>query len=355
MEKEIVFVSNFMGNGGAARVISILAKRFSEKGYQVCIITFPFDAKEYPEDENIEYIKVVPKNKSGLKRKFERIRLLRKELKKHPRAYIISFEYFMNMQTIVSTIGLKNKLIISERNDPASMGGDFPTNVIRNILYFFCDILVCQTPDAKAYFPRLIQKKTVIIPNPIKEDLPKPWTGERDSVIVTFCRLEKQKNLTLLIDAFELFCKRHQEYKLYIYGDGKEKQKLQQYVEKKGLGKNIIIHEAVSDVHERVKRSMMFVSTSNYEGLSNSMIEAMAIGLPTIATDCPCGGARMMINNGINGILIPMNEKKSLLEAMEKISSDFQLQKYLSENATKVYGLLQPSIIVKMWEEILVK
>lgn len=353
LDKEIIFVSNFMGNGGAARVITVLAEGFVEKGYKVYIFTFPYDAKEYPESERIEYVKLVPHNNSGLKNKIERIKLLRKELKKHPAARIISFEYFMNMQTIVATVGLKNKLIVSERNDPARMGGAFPTNVIRNMLYSFCDVLVCQTIDAKEYFPRHIQKKSVIIPNPIKEDLPKPWTGERECNIVNFCRLEKQKNLPLLIDAFEAFYKRHSEYKLYIYGDGKEKQNIQKYIEEKGLQECIILHEAMSDVHERVLKSMMFISTSDYEGLSNSMIEAMAIGLPTICTDCPCGGARMMIDNNVNGILVPTNEINALLDAMEKIVSDPQMQECLSKNAAKIYELLEPKKIVKMWEDIL--
>lgn len=348
--KEVLFVSNFFGDGGAARVISVLAEELANRGYAVTVCSYPRkDREEYRRAANVKYVRFEMKYRKGVLYKIERIAKLRKEIRKHKDATVISFEYFMNMQTVVAMAGLGNRLIISERNDPAAVGGKTPTKQLRNFLYGFADCLVCQTRDALEYFPKNIQRKSTVIMNPIKENLPEPWQGERKKQVVNFCRLEKQKNLPLLIDAFEAFYQTHPDYTLVIYGNGKERDSLTEYIRTKKLEKVITLHPAVQDIHDRVKDAEMFVSSSDYEGLSNSMIEAMAIGLPTICTDCPCGGARMVIADGVNGLLVPMKDKEALAEKMRYVAEDGSLRKRLSQNAKLISAELSSQKIADLW------
>lgn len=343
--KKIIFVTNYFGNGGAARVMQVLAKEFSKKNdYEVMIVSFLDDNNKYNLPEKISYVTIDSKQKKSA---IENIKELRRILKQNKNSIVISFEYFVNMQTAIANFGLKNKLIISERNDPCRVGNN--KKRLRNFLYRFADCLVCQTQDAKEYFPRNIQQKTVIIPNPIKEDLPEKYEGERDKEIVTFGRLEKQKNLTMLIDAFGMISKEHKEYILKIYGDGKEKQNLIEYANNKGLKDKIEFYEFQTEIHKKILRSSMYVSTSNYEGISNSMIEAMGIGLPTIVTDCPCGGARMMIENNVNGLLVPVGNTIELYKAMKKIIENPKFAELLSKNALVINERLNKNKICDMW------
>lgn len=353
MNKEIIFISNFLGNGGAARVITVLAESLYQKGYNVSIIAFPFSGQEYPKSDHITYKILDLGNSNGLASKFKRISLIRRELKKYNQATVISFEYFINMMTVVANIGLKHKLIISERNDPAHKGGNFPNKQLRNILYRKADCLVCQTPDAKAYFPKSIQNKTVVIPNPIKADLPAPWNGKREKEIVNFCRLNPQKNLKLLIDSFGDFSKKFDDYVLKIYGDGNLRDELEDYVLSKNMKDKIMILPAVSDIHERVKKAAMFVSSSDYEGLSNSMLEAMALGIPTICTDCPCGGAAMIIDNEKNGLLVPVGNKAAMIDAMKRVAGDQELASQLSDEGVKIRTQLAADKIVEQWRGVI--
>lgn len=351
--KEIIFVSNFMGNGGAARVISVLSKELVVKGYDVTVCSYQFDRiKEEYDLGSVKHIQFTLKRKKGFLNKVERIIKLRREIKNHPNAIVVSFEYFMNMQTIIACFGLDNRLIVSERNDPSRVGSKFPTKYLRNILYMFSDCLVCQTQDALEYFPRVIQKKSVIILNPIMDNLIKPWTGKSNKEIINFCRIEKQKNLKLLVDAFSIFHSMNNEYRLSIFGDGKELPDILQYIKQKRLDKVVSVNPAINDIHSRVYKSMMFVSSSDYEGLSNSMIEAMAIGLPTICTDCPCGGARMIINNGINGILVPVRDVNALANAMNRVAHDEELRTRLKLEGPKIREKLSTKVIVQEWEKI---
>lgn len=352
--KEVLFVSNFFGDGGAARVISVLAEELANRGYAVTVCSYPRkDREEYRRAANVKYVRFEMKHRKGVLYKIERIAKLRKEIRKHKDATVISFEYFMNMQTVVAMAGLGNRLIISERNDPAAVGGKTPTRQLRNFLYGFADCLVCQTRDALEYFPKNIQRKSTVIMNPIKENLPEPWQGERKKQVVNFCRLEKQKNLPLLIDAFEAFYQTHPDYTLVIYGNGKERDSLTEYIRTKKLEKVITLHPAVQDVHDRVKDAEMFVSSSDYEGLSNSMIEAMAIGLPAICTDCPCGGARMVIQNNENGILIPTNNKEKLLNAMCAVAENPDFASKMANCAQSIKEKLSSEEIGREWISVI--
>ncbi|RJE49076.1 hypothetical protein A7K50_07625 [Dehalobacter sp. MCB1] len=355
MEKanRIIFISNEVANGGAGRVISVLANAFAGKGYHVSVYAFNNRYETYPMNQWVEQIFLKVRYTQKLINKLDRIRQLRNVFKNNPGATIVAFEYFVNMQTIIAGLRLKNKIIISERNDPTQQDNKKMIKPLRSFLYRWADGLVCQTPGAKAYFPKAVQEKTVVIANPIMEGLPELFWGERRKEIVNFGRLEKQKNLLLLIDAFALFHKEYPEYRLSLYGDGSERNRIETYIDQKHLRHCITVHRSIPDIHEKVIECTMFVSSSDYEGLSNSMIEAMAIGLPCIVTDCPCGGARMMINSYENGILVPVRDVKAMFEAMKYIIENPEKAAAISRNATKVSLDLAVGKIVTEWERMM--
>lgn len=344
--KRITFICNHLFGGGAERVLVSLVNQCDRKGYLVSIVAF--DGKErYPINENI-LVKEIGGSSSLLKQS----RAIRKELRQIKPDIVISFEYFVNLATIIAAAGMGVRVIVSERNDPARVGSGLLKDPLRNLLYTFCDKVVCQTPDAKAYFPAYVQKHTVVILNPVKEGLPEPWSGIREHRVVNFCRLNKQKNLQLLIDAFSDFHKEFEDYVLVIYGNGPEAETLSKYITDSNMDEIVQIRPNCPDVHEKVLRSAMFVSTSDYEGLSNSMLEAMCIGLPVICTDCPCGGARMVIQDGENGILVPVGDRRELANAMKQVANDENMAKGFGERASRLRKKLVIDKIVKQWETL---
>lgn len=346
-KKKILFVTHRVYGGGAERVLTVLANYLSGQDYKVFILVRKKSIGSYyiSPDINIKYLEI----QSHLKYIYS----LRKEIKAINPDNVIAFEYFYNLCAIVACAGIKTNLIVSERNDPSIVGSGIIKDRLRNFLYRFCDTLICQTNDALHYFPPYIQQHAVVILNPLKDNLPNRFEGSRTSRVVSFCRLYRQKNLPLLISAFSEFYKNHQEYKLEIYGNGPEREALLQLVKKAGLEKVIKIQNAMDNVHELIIDSRIFVLPSDYEGLSNSMLEAMAIGLPVICTDCPCGGARMVIENMENGILIPVGDKDKLMDSMDLLARDDSLCKRLSENAEKLKKTLSISKIGSQWIKIL--
>ena len=387
--KKIIFFIDSLTIGGAERVVSVLSDRLVEQDYDVSIVMLFRREIVYQINPKVHILyadelfvsSFIGKMTQRLFRFWSKIRsrvyvpIMRRLGKKEklPKWNETSFYFYStyaipyrellkrnkdctafgflirsNISMLMAAKGTSVKTVFCERNNPVRP--DMPRNIIRirDRIYHRCASAVFQTEEEMAYYTRIKGEKAVI-PNPLKENLPNRYIGVRRQEIVNFCRLSQQKNIPLLIDAFEMLSEDYPDYTLRVYGEGPEKDNLKAYVKEKHLEDKAFIEEFASDIHERIKDAAMFVSTSDFEGLSNSMLEAMAIGLPTVCTDCDGGGARMMIEDHVNGLLVPKGDKQAVYHAMKEIVEEETLSDRLSENAEKIKIKLSVDNIVKEW------
>ena len=349
--KKIVFFIEQLCGGGAERVTSELANSICNSNYEVHVVTFnDKKEKEYLLDNKIVRHNLELDVKDRFVREYQRMKQIRNVVEEIRPYCIISLAMpITNAGIVLALHGTKNTIILSERNDPNNYPISKIHRILRNIAYIKCDGVVFQTEEARAYFSNNIKKKSTVILNPINKQLPEVFKGRRTSRIVNFCRLAKQKNLDLLIDAFEEIIKEFPEYSLHIYGEGPEKNHLMEKIIDKELINKAILHKYSENIYEEIEDAALFVSTSNYEGISNSMLEALALGIPTICTDCPIGGARQIIQNGLNGILIPVNHQKKLVQAMREVLTNVELANKISVEGTKIRQRLSISQIAMQW------
>ena len=189
--------------------------------------------------------------------------------------------------------------------------------------------------------------------------MPEPYHGEREKTVSTFCRVSLQKNLPLLIEAFAAFRRDFPGYRLRIIGDCANEEARQVDRDVAALVKSLGLEEAVerlpfsANVHEMILRDAMYVNSSDYEGISNAMLEAMAIGLPCVCTDCPVGGARATIRDGENGLLTPVGDADALCRAMKRVAEDPALRETLSRNATRLREELSLNAVAERWMKLL--
>lgn len=353
-KKGIHFIMPSMEGGGAERVVSVLASYFFKSGRKVTIHLFNRDVIEYEIPQGIRVDKDTLRDKKGLMKKWYRFIDIRRLMKRFPNDVFISFFSMYNLYTLAAGFGLQTDVIVSERLDPRKSIPDKKLLFwLRNKLYAHAKWIVFQTPEAKIFFPENIQKKGVVIANPLKTGLPERFTGERRHEIITFARLEPQKNYPLLFEAFEQFSEKHPDYVLSIYGKGTMEEELKELVYKKGMGEKVEFKGFAKDLHDMVRSAMMFVLPSDYEGLSNSMLEALAIGMPCVCTDCPPGGAKMFINSGENGILVPVRDSAAMCEAMCRIAEQEEFRNRLSINAEKVRFELTEENICAKWNQLM--
>lgn len=156
-----------------------------------------------------------------------------------------------------------------------------------------------------------------------------------------------------MIDSFIEIHKKHPDFILKIYGNGIIEREIGEYIEKNNAQKYIILNDFLKSIHNEVLDSYGFISSSNYEGMSNSMLEALAIGLPCICTDCPIGGAKMIIRDGVNGLLVPVKDKEAMVKAINRLIENPELANRLSKEAIKIREKLDQDRICEEWEKLL--
>ena len=351
--KKIAILIAHLGNGGAERVSANLANGFTKMGHEVHMVIFHTVPPEYELNARIHMHYLEGENGEE-KRTYVKIARLRRMLAEIQPDDVIELGFAIKY-IIMGGILNKYNYILSMRNDPIMWNKQSKSafKYLRNYYFEHAKYVVFQTEDAKAYFRKSIRDKGVVIPNMIKESLPEPFNGERDKEIVTFCRLNKQKNISMMLDAFRIFSLSHDGYVLKIYGRGEEEENLKQYAAELGIAEKVKFCGFNSNVHEAIRRSMMYVNSSDYEGISNSMLEALGIGIPSICTDCPPGGARMFIRSNENGILVPVGEASALADAMCTVADDVQLRQKFSHESIKIREELNLNSICKKWEELL--
>lgn len=349
---KIHFVITDLSNGGAERVVSLVSNYFAEKSHHVRILLVQDDKIDYEIRPEIEIC--------YLKRKlckpfsiFERILGIRKQTKGAD--CVISFLWHINVYTILATRFRRQRVIISDRSDPKNELKDASLlqRKMRDICYAMADKIIFQTEDAKCFYKDNVQTLGRIIPNPITPDIPE-WIGPYDckKQVITSGRLSEQKNLHMAIEAFFRFHQIHPEYSYVIYGEGALRKSLEEHISNLGMEGIIKLPGFSNRIFEELSQCAMFILPSNYEGISNSMLEALAIGIPSVVTDCPAGGARMFVKNGENGILIPVQDVDALTAGMIKIADDTSFAIKISENAKILKVSLNPLKICSIWEEV---
>lgn len=351
MSKQVVFVTPNLTNGGAERVTAVLANALADEHYDVSVVMMKDDRMVYPLSEKIKVNKCFG-NGGKIKRIIGKILALRKIIKSDPTDVYIAMISYESLYLHLAGLGLNIKKIYSMRNDPSRLNSAVD-KIVKKYVYPQGDKIVFQTPDAMAYFPENVRRKGVIIANPLDDDLPEPFSGTREKAFVTAGRLTKQKNYPLLLNAFAAFHQQYPDWRLKIFGQGELESELRAMCADLEIEEDVSFCGFSNDLPNEINRCAAFVLASDYEGISNAMLEALGSGVPCICTDCPVGGARMFINHGENGLLIPVGDQNALTDAMCYAAERPEAMAEMAEKALKIKEKLSPVNIALEWMRLL--
>lgn len=349
-----IFIGGLSG-GGAERVCCNIANYLDSKGHDVTMLTMADDTPSYKLNQNITRVSLLLNH--------ERKGFVRNSITRYKRL----FSYVHNTKsevilvmlpaTILSLLTLKHftkaKIVASERNMP-TLYSRFEQRLLK-LFARFADGWVFQTKDQREWYGDAVNdNKAVVIPNAINpEFIRPPYTGARDMRIVTAGRLSTQKNHRLLIESFRKIADKYPDLILEIYGQGPLKEELETLVIDMNLNNRILFKGYCSDISDKIKNASAFVLSSDFEGIPNALMEAMAIGLPCVSTDTAGGGARLLIQNQENGLLVPVGDVSKLTEAICKLLDDRELSNRIGIAANAVTKRFSPESIYSKWEECL--
>lgn len=397
--KKILTVMPVLKGGGAERVSSMLTNEFKASGFETEYLLTSSNENEIinrdlRNDVPVTVLRKLFKNENAVTKLFYRllrilssvfcklfeaaniavpaifaymsfiseyrreIKAMREKLKKEPDTTVVVFLQPSIPIVLLAARELPNRIIISERGDPKRLIKSRYGYKFIEKFYTRADVAVFQTEDAKNTYPENIAKKGTVIFNPINGNLPEPYFGERNKYITTFCRISKQKNLPMLIEAFNIVHKKFPENVLRIIGQTSNKDDeealddTKALIEKYGIADFVEFLPFSTEVHKEIIADSVYVNSSDYEGMSNAMLEAMAIGMPVVCTDCPIGGASAVICHGENGMLTRVGDSEDFAEKIIAVLSDDELSEKLSRNAARIREDLSLGNISKKWMEL---
>lgn len=344
---KLTFVTSTLHAGGSERVMSLLANTFAQKGYEVEIICINKHLVFYPIDEKVKvwFAEDEVKSLSILKK----MMWLRKHINSEKPDVVIAFMLEVYCVTLASLIGVSVPVISSERIDPHFFGR--AKGLLRWLLLRRTTHLVVQTVRIKDFYSAKLQSRTTIIPNPVTDKVFSLTPTLKQKRIIAVGRLAYQKNYPMMFRAFAKVHHDFPDWQLVVYGNGPQKEEIRGVIERLGMEGHIILAGKSDHVVEEMNKSSLFVMSSDYEGMSNALLEAVCVGLPVISTDV--SGAKDLITDGVNGYIVPVGNERALTLALSSMLSSPEKMDEMGRQSKALAPRFREEQIVGQWEELI--
>ena len=359
--QKIAFHLNSLQQGGAERVVSNLANRFAKEGYEVVIATEWYGTDEFALDQKVRRVHVgltkEDENRSRISKMLRRIWYLRRFMKKEKPDVVVAFTRGVLYRALVAGIGTGIPVVISVRTDPVGHYDKKADKLRIPLLFPHAAGCVFQTEGAKAFFAPYLQENSRIILNPLNPKyvgVPEPAVRTKD--VVQSGRLVDFKNQPMLIRAFLKVHEKHPDYTLKIYGpDSKDgtKEILESIIHENHAEDFVKLMGGSNTLEKDLADAALYAFSSDWEGLPNALMEAMALGLPVVSTDCPCGGPKTLIEDGVNGLLVPIMDEKAMTDGILRLIEDRELAERLGREARKISERANEDAVFEQWQTYL--
>lgn len=358
--RKIMFHLNCLHHGGAERVVSNLANRFAEAGYEVVVAVEWIDEVEYPLDPRIKHPNVglqpEDEGKNRIAKYLLRVKRLKQCIKEEKPDVVIAFAHLAIYRALMAAHHTGVPVIIAVRTNPIDHYEGKADKIQIPWLFPRAAGAVWQTTGQRDFFkPHLQEDKSTIILNPLNNKyLNVEPPAERTKTVAQVGRVEDFKCQPMLVDAFEKVHEKHPDWILKIYG-GDSGDGTWQILESKIKEYNASAYVKLMGDCDTLEKELndvgVFAFSSEWEGLPNALMEAMALGLPTVATDCPCGGPATIIKDGENGLLVPIWDPNALAEGICRLIEDRDLAERLGQEARKIADIACPDVVYEKWAD----
>jgi GalNAc-alpha-(1->4)-GalNAc-alpha-(1->3)-diNAcBac-PP-undecaprenol alpha-1,4-N-acetyl-D-galactosaminyltransferase len=361
MSKNIMFFVPSLGIGGAQKVASFVINSYFEKGHKISVVSYEKSDKTISFDPNIKvfelegswgntYLKI-----NSIFEKMKTFIETKKIVNKVKPDIIVVFGTIAPIN--IALLSSNSLIIAAERGDPNAYSKFQKFSIKR--LFTKAEKVVFQTPMARDCYERLLENKSYVIPNPcfllntIDEGVDR--TSRFDKEIISAGRLVPEKGFDILIKAFRTIQDHKPEYKLVIYGDGPERENLENLIKELGFKDgSVLLPGGTKNLPELMRKAKMFVLSSYYEGVPNVLLEAMGLGVPVVACDCSPGGAKFLTKNGtIGGKLIACGDPNAMSEAIIDMLNNPEMMDDMAKKGSSVKNEYDPISIAKKWLELI--
>lgn len=354
-----------LARGGAERVAVQMAGAWAQQGVEVTLVTLdssdtdffavPAGVERIALGQTSDHASLVRRVRVACQRLVKLRRLLRE---RRPDA-AVGFMVAAAVALAIGGFGLPGRRIGSERTYPPMMPLGVVGETIRRFAYGLLYSVVGQTRDCADWLKAsTLARRVRTIPNSVIMPLPghsprvvvTDHVHEHEKVLLAVGRFGPEKQFEGLVRAFASIADRHPEWRLVIAGGGELHLAVTRLAESLGVAERVIVPGPVGNIAEWYQRASAYVLTSRFEGFPNSLLEAMAYGLPVVAFDCKTGPSDM-IDHGANGLLIAPQDFDGLATTLDRLLADESDRQRLGKAATAVRARFAESAVMKLWAE----
>lgn len=351
-----------LGPGGAERVATHLARGFLDRGHRVCVITvFGPESDFYRLPPGTERVALglggsSPRFWGPLWANALRLRALRRSLLKAGPDVAVSFLPQMNVTTLLSAAGTGLPVVVMERADPSYFSPGRVWEGLRRCTYPMAARVVSVSEEVDRHFSWLPARKRAVVHNPVEVEFSTPdppeaetWVGPE--TVVSMGRLDRPKGFDLLLEAFGRMTGEAGGWRLVIFGEGPERGELEALRDRLGLKSRVLLPGVVKNPWAALRKAGLFAFPSRSEGFPNALLEAMACGLPAVASD-GLAALRELFRPGEEIALFPAEDADALARVLGRLVLDAQERKRLAAAGARAAGRFSLARIVSDWEEL---
>ncbi len=356
---KITLVIHAMALGGAERVMSIVANYWATHGWDVTLITLIDGSKPSAYDLDPR-IKLQPLGIIGdspnlltlLRTGWPRIQVLRRAIVTSQPDVIVGFLNTVNVITLMATWNLQIPVIVSEHCYPGFGDVNRGWQLLMKVMYRRADLLTLLTENALPFYPVDRGYPSIIMPNPVLTPSIEVVTEKLypTPTLIAVGSLRPVKGFDLLIRAFDRIRDKYPDWHLTILGEGASRGELTALISQLELVDRVHLPGKVENVNAYLRQADIFVMSSRFEGFPMALCEAMACGLPVIAADC-LSGPREIITDGVDGILVKMEDVEALAAGMDSLMSDPVKQQQLAIAAPQILDRFGLERVMGQWAE----
>ena len=359
----VAIVVPSLHGGGAERVTVRLAGALRRLGWRTTLVTLEGPGTDhYPVPEGVVRVALHRAGASGgtagaLRANLGRVRALRATLREADADVAIGMMATCSVLVALATLGTGIAAVGAERIHPPRLPLGRAWETARRLAYPRLDAVVALTERSAEWLRRHARaRRVVVIPNAVQWPLPElapavepaRWLGPADRLVLAIGRLDAQKGFDVLLRAFARMRDARPGWRLAILGDGPQRAALEGLGATLGLGEALVMPGRVGNVGAWLARADVYALSSRFEGFPNTLVEAMSAGLACVATDCETG-PREIVTDGVDGLLVPVDDEAALLRALDALAGDAALRARLGARAGDARARFDEARIDASW------
>lgn len=339
---------------GAERVTASIANALAARGYRVHVLSLWDEASAFTLHSALHHGALFPTRPSFKQQYGATVRRIRRYMAAHGIDVLVEVDPMLTLFTLPALLGTRTRRVAWEHCHFDEDLGKPARRVARRLAARTAAAVVVLTDaDRRRWQAAICHRfRITAIANPLPFGLPAAPAPAQARTVLAVGRLIDAKGFDILLRAWEAVVRQAPDWRLEIVGEGPERPALEAMAARPGVAGTVSLPGARTDIESAYRQAGVFCLSSRYEGFGLVLLEAMAFGLPTVASACEAGPKALLVD-GVNAVTVPPEDPVALAQALLRVIGDVALQRRLAQGGRQTAAAHTVERMADQWEALL--